>query len=73
MLVTEMPAERTALIEMVWKRLQELNCNMSIMHYNELMRVMVENEFKLTPENFLMGLEEVGLEPDSWVSMPKCF
>lgn len=61
----EVPVERMRLMNVVWQRLQEIECHMNILHYNQLLRVFVENEHSFTPENFLLSIEEANLEPDS--------
>lgn len=64
-LVPEEPPEtRTALVQEIWKTLNNLNVQMDISHYNALLRVYLENEHEFSPTEFLAELETKGVEPN---------
>lgn len=45
-------------------RLSKLNVPMDISHYNALLRVYLENEYKFSPTEFLADLKVKGIEPN---------
>lgn len=53
---------RTALVQDIWKTLNNLKVPMDISHYNALLRVYLENEHPFSPTEFLAELESKGLE-----------
>ncbi|KAG4073704.1 hypothetical protein HA402_000928 [Bradysia odoriphaga] len=62
--VEELPEVRTALVQEIWKTLNNLNVEMDITHYNALLRVYLENEHPFSPTEFLADLEAKGIEPN---------
>ncbi|KAG4071985.1 hypothetical protein HA402_016225 [Bradysia odoriphaga] len=60
----ELPEVRTALVQEIWKTLNNLNVSMDITHYNALLRVYLENEHPFSPTEFLADLEAKGIEPN---------
>lgn len=58
----ELPEVRTALVQDIWKTLNNLKVPMDISHYNALLRVYLENEHPFSPTEFLAELEAKGLE-----------
>ena len=60
----EHPKERNKLVQEIWSMLESMGVNLNISHYNALLRVYVENEYKLDPMKFLKMLEEKQLEPN---------
>ncbi|XP_037041039.1 leucine-rich PPR motif-containing protein, mitochondrial isoform X2 [Bradysia coprophila] len=60
----ELPAVRTALVQEIWKTLNNLNVSMDITHYNALLRVYLENEHPFSPTEFLADLEAKGIDPN---------
>ncbi|KAG4079721.1 hypothetical protein HA402_006754 [Bradysia odoriphaga] len=60
----ELPEVRTALVQEIWKTLNNLNVEMDITHYNALLRVYLENEHPFSPTEFLADLEAKGIEPN---------
>lgn len=60
----ELPEIRTALVQEIWKTLNNLNVPMDISHYNALLRVYLENEHEFSPSEFLAELEAKGVEPN---------
>lgn len=64
-LVEEIPAVRMQLLKDTWKHITEIECDMSILHYNELLRVFVDNEYDFTPDNFLATIRAAGMQPNA--------
>lgn len=60
----ELPEVRTALVQEIWRTLNNLNVPMDISHYNALLRVYLENEHPFSPTDFLNDLESKGVEPN---------
>ncbi|XP_063702468.1 leucine-rich PPR motif-containing protein, mitochondrial [Culicoides brevitarsis] len=60
----ELPEVRTQLVQKIWKTLNDLNVPMDISHYNALLRVYIENEYNFSPTEFLVDLEQKGIEPN---------
>ncbi len=60
----ELPEIRTALVQKIWKTLDNLNVPMDISHYNALLRVYLENEHQFSPTEFLADLQSKGVEPN---------
>lgn len=60
----ELPEVRTRLVQEIWNTLNKLNIPMDISHYNALLRVYLENEYKFSPTDFLAELEAKGIEPN---------
>ena len=60
----EPPAARTQLVHDIWKMLESFGVKLDISHYNSLLRVYVENEYRFNPMDFLKKLHEKGVEPN---------
>lgn len=60
----ELPETRTALVQEIWKTLNNLSVAMDVSHYNALLRVYLENEHQFSPAEFLADLESKGIEPN---------
>ncbi|KAM3606567.1 uncharacterized protein V6R79_018880 [Siganus canaliculatus] len=64
-LLPEVPlAERTELAHRVWEKLQELGAQYDVSHYNALLKVYVQNEFKFSPTDFLAKMEAANVQPN---------
>uniref|UniRef100_A0A8C8EW25 PROP1-like PPR domain-containing protein n=1 Tax=Oncorhynchus tshawytscha TaxID=74940 RepID=A0A8C8EW25_ONCTS len=64
-LLPEMPlAERTELAHRIWDKLQELGASYDASHYNALLKVYLQNEFKFSPTEFLAKMEAAGVQPN---------
>ncbi|XP_041866197.1 leucine-rich PPR motif-containing protein, mitochondrial [Melanotaenia boesemani] len=64
-LLPEMPlAERTELAHRVWEKLQELGAQYDVSHYNALLKVYLQNEFKFSPTDFLAKMEAANIQPN---------
>ncbi|XP_050076567.1 leucine-rich PPR motif-containing protein, mitochondrial [Anopheles maculipalpis] len=60
----ELPEVRTALVQEIWKTLQNLNVAMDVSHYNALLRVYLDNEHPFSPTEFLANMQSLGIEPN---------
>ncbi|XP_045925978.1 leucine-rich PPR motif-containing protein, mitochondrial [Micropterus dolomieu] len=64
-LLPEVPQEeRTELAHRVWEKLQELGAQYDVSHYNALLKVYLQNEFKFTPTDFLAKMEAANVQPN---------
>ncbi|XP_035519728.1 leucine-rich PPR motif-containing protein, mitochondrial [Morone saxatilis] len=64
-LLPELPlAERTELAHSIWGKLQELGAPYDISHYNALLKVYLQNEFKFSPIDFLAKMEAANVKPN---------
>ncbi|KAF3841884.1 hypothetical protein F7725_023835 [Dissostichus mawsoni] len=64
-LLSEVPLEqRTELAHRVWEKLQELGAVYDVSHYNALLKVYLQNEFKFTPTDFLAKMEAANVQPN---------
>ncbi|KAM3863077.1 LOW QUALITY PROTEIN: leucine-rich PPR motif-containing protein, mitochondrial [Diretmus argenteus] len=64
-LLPEMPlAERTELAHRIWEKLQELGVSYDVSHYNALLKVYLQNEFKFSPTEFLAKMEAANVHPN---------
>ncbi|XP_051275059.1 leucine-rich PPR motif-containing protein, mitochondrial [Dicentrarchus labrax] len=64
-LLPELPqAERTELAHSIWEKLQKLGATYDISHYNALLKVYLQNEFKFSPFDFLAKMEEADVKPN---------
>lgn len=55
---------RTAIINEIWSKLQELGTPLDASHYNALLRCYIENEHQFSPAEFLAGMEHKGITPN---------
>uniref|UniRef100_A0A1A8CQK4 Leucine-rich PPR-motif containing n=1 Tax=Nothobranchius kadleci TaxID=1051664 RepID=A0A1A8CQK4_NOTKA len=64
-LLPELPLEeRTELAHRVWDKLQGLGAQYDVSHYNALLKVYVQNEFKFSPTDFLAKMESANIQPN---------
>ncbi|XP_039995324.1 leucine-rich PPR motif-containing protein, mitochondrial [Xiphias gladius] len=64
-LLPEVPLEeRTVLAHRVWEKLQELGAQFDVSHYNALLKVYLQNEFKFSPTDFLSKMEAANVQPN---------
>ncbi|XP_034093655.1 leucine-rich PPR motif-containing protein, mitochondrial-like [Gymnodraco acuticeps] len=64
-LLSEVPLEqRTELAHRVWEKLQKLGAVYDVSHYNALLKVYLQNEFKFTPTDFLAKIEAANVQPN---------
>nr|XP_046257799.1 leucine-rich PPR motif-containing protein, mitochondrial [Scatophagus argus] len=64
-LLPEVPLEeRTELAHRVWEKLQELGAHYDVSHYNALLKVYLQNEFKFSPTEFLAKMEAANVQPN---------
>uniref|UniRef100_A0A6Q2XHP1 PROP1-like PPR domain-containing protein n=1 Tax=Esox lucius TaxID=8010 RepID=A0A6Q2XHP1_ESOLU len=61
-LLPEVPmAERSELARHIWDKLKELGASYDASHYNALVKVFLQNEFKFSPNEFLAKMEAAGV------------
>ncbi|XP_072292461.1 leucine-rich PPR motif-containing protein, mitochondrial [Eucyclogobius newberryi] len=58
------PGERTELAHHIWEKLQELGAQYDVSHYNALLKVYLQNEFKFSPMDFLAKMESENILPN---------
>uniref|UniRef100_A0A8D3B2P5 Leucine rich pentatricopeptide repeat containing n=1 Tax=Scophthalmus maximus TaxID=52904 RepID=A0A8D3B2P5_SCOMX len=64
-LLPEVPLEeRTVLVHSMWEKLQELGVQLDVSHYNALLKVYLQNEFKFSPTDFLTKMEAAKVYPN---------
>lgn len=64
-LLPEVPLEeRTELAHHVWEKLQQLGAQYDVSHYNALLKVYLQNEFKFSPTDFLAKMEAANAQPN---------
>ncbi|KAM4730439.1 leucine-rich PPR motif-containing protein, mitochondrial [Anableps anableps] len=64
-LLPEVPIEeRNELTHRVWDKLQELGAQYDVSHYNALLKVYLQNEFKFSPTDFLAKMEAANIQPN---------
>ncbi|KAM5252060.1 leucine-rich PPR motif-containing protein, mitochondrial isoform 2-T2 [Hipposideros larvatus] len=57
-------SERTELAHRIWDRLQKLGTVYDVSHYNALLKVYLQNEYKFSPTDFLAKMEEANIQPN---------
>uniref|UniRef100_A0A3B3QK08 Leucine rich pentatricopeptide repeat containing n=1 Tax=Paramormyrops kingsleyae TaxID=1676925 RepID=A0A3B3QK08_9TELE len=57
-------SERTALAHQIWDKLQERGVTYDASHYNALLKVYLQNEFKFSPTDFLAKMEAANVQPN---------
>ncbi|XP_037041583.1 leucine-rich PPR motif-containing protein, mitochondrial-like [Bradysia coprophila] len=60
----ELPKNRMAFVQNVWRTLNNLNAPMDISHYNALLQVYLKNEHSFHPTTFMADMESKGVEPN---------
>ncbi|XP_064172695.1 leucine-rich PPR motif-containing protein, mitochondrial [Anguilla rostrata] len=64
-LLAELPlSERTDIAHRIWDKLQELGVSYDVSHYNALLKVYLQNEFKFSPTDFLAKMEAANILPN---------
>uniref|UniRef100_A0A3B4YP36 Leucine rich pentatricopeptide repeat containing n=1 Tax=Seriola lalandi dorsalis TaxID=1841481 RepID=A0A3B4YP36_SERLL len=64
-LLPEVPQEeRTVLAHRMWEKLKELGAQFDVSHYNALLKVYLQNDFKFSPTDFLAKMEEANIQPN---------
>ncbi|XP_015233698.1 PREDICTED: leucine-rich PPR motif-containing protein, mitochondrial [Cyprinodon variegatus] len=64
-LLPEVPMEeRNELAHRVWDKMQELGAQYDVSHYNALLKVYLQNEFKFSPTDFLAKMEAANIQPN---------
>ncbi|XP_054455932.1 leucine-rich PPR motif-containing protein, mitochondrial [Anoplopoma fimbria] len=64
-LLPEVPLkERNELAHRVWEKLKELGAQYDVSHYNALLKVYLQNEFKFSPTDFLAKMEAANVQPN---------
>uniref|UniRef100_A0A667YNL8 Leucine rich pentatricopeptide repeat containing n=1 Tax=Myripristis murdjan TaxID=586833 RepID=A0A667YNL8_9TELE len=64
-LLPEIPlAERSELAHRIWDKLLELGASYDVSHYNALLKVYLQNEFKFSPTDFLAKMEAAKVLPN---------
>ncbi|XP_011601434.2 leucine-rich PPR motif-containing protein, mitochondrial [Takifugu rubripes] len=64
-LLPEVPLEeRTQLAHHVWEKLRDLGAQYDVSHYNALLKVYLQNEFKFSPTDFLAKMEAANIQPN---------
>ncbi|XP_037128630.1 leucine-rich PPR motif-containing protein, mitochondrial [Syngnathus acus] len=56
--------ERTELAHRVWEKLKELGAQYDVSHYNALLKVYLQNDFKFSPTDFLAKMEAANVLPN---------
>ncbi|XP_066552581.1 leucine-rich PPR motif-containing protein, mitochondrial [Amia ocellicauda] len=57
-------SERTELVHRIWDKLQELGAVYDASHYNALLKVYLQNDFKFSPTEFLAKMEAARVQPN---------
>ncbi|XP_012379649.2 leucine-rich PPR motif-containing protein, mitochondrial [Dasypus novemcinctus] len=57
-------SERTEFAHRIWDKLQKLGTVYDISHYNALLKVYLQNEYKFSPTDFLAKMEEANIQPN---------
>ncbi|NXG74657.1 LPPRC protein, partial [Baryphthengus martii] len=55
---------RTELAHMMWDKMKELGAVYDTSHYNALLKVYLQNEYKFSPTEFLARMEEANVQPN---------
>ncbi|XP_034370056.1 leucine-rich PPR motif-containing protein, mitochondrial isoform X2 [Arvicanthis niloticus] len=57
-------AERTEFAHKIWDKLQQLGTVYDVSHYNALLKVYLQNEYKFSPTDFLAKMEGANIQPN---------
>ncbi|XP_041645384.1 leucine-rich PPR motif-containing protein, mitochondrial [Cheilinus undulatus] len=64
-LLPEIPLqERSDLAHRIWEKLQALGAQYDVSHYNALLKVYLQNEYKFSPTDFLAKMEAANIQPN---------
>ncbi|XP_068183613.1 leucine-rich PPR motif-containing protein, mitochondrial [Antennarius striatus] len=63
--LAELPLDdRTSLAHKIWDKMKELGVQYDVSHYNALLKVYIQNEFKFSPTDFLAKMEADNICPN---------
>ncbi|CAI9174213.1 unnamed protein product [Rangifer tarandus platyrhynchus] len=57
-------SERTEFAHKIWDELQKLGTVYDVSHYNALLKVYLQNEYKFSPTDFLAKMEKANIQPN---------
>ncbi|XP_068420505.1 leucine-rich PPR motif-containing protein, mitochondrial [Eschrichtius robustus] len=57
-------SERTEFAHRIWDKLQKLGTVYDVSHYNALLKVYLQNEYKFSPTDFLEKMEKANIQPN---------
>ncbi|XP_072793888.1 leucine-rich PPR motif-containing protein, mitochondrial [Vicugna pacos] len=57
-------SERTEFAHRIWDELQKLGTVYDVSHYNALLKVYLQNEYKFSPTDFLAKMEKANIQPN---------
>lgn len=57
-------AERTEFAHKIWDKLQRLGTVYDVSHYNALLKVYLQNEYRFSPTDFLAKMEGANIQPN---------
>ncbi|TKC38277.1 hypothetical protein EI555_003206, partial [Monodon monoceros] len=57
-------SERTEFAHRIWDELQKLGTVYDVSHYNALLKVYLQNEYKFSPTDFLEKMEKANIQPN---------
>ncbi|EGW03195.1 leucine-rich PPR motif-containing protein, mitochondrial [Cricetulus griseus] len=57
-------AERTEFAHKIWDKLEKLGTVYDVSHYNALLKVYLQNEYKFSPTDFLAKMERANIQPN---------
>merc|ERR1719309_1765188 len=60
----EQPSARTSLASNIWELMEKKGITISVVHYNALLRVHLENGHKFEPDQVLAEMNRDGITPD---------
>ena len=64
MLDQEQPSSRSSLVSTIWALLEKKGITVTVVHYNALLRVHLENSHQFQPEEVLQDMKTAGVSPD---------
>ena len=64
MLDQEQPSSRSSLVSTIWGLLEKKGIPVTVVHYNALLRVHLENSHQFQPEEVLQDMKTAGVSPD---------
>jgi len=63
-LIQEVPSVRSSMVSKIWSLLQSKEIKITVVHYNALLRVHLENGHKFCPDQVLEEMKIEGVTPD---------
>ncbi|XP_034040394.1 leucine-rich PPR motif-containing protein, mitochondrial [Thalassophryne amazonica] len=64
LLAEVLPEQRTELAHSIWDKLQNMGVVYDVSHYNALLKVYLQNEFKFSPADFMEKMEAANVPPN---------